>query len=335
MNKLIVTVVSATLCFGFSEDAVGQEIIYCGERIPLSTSPQQSPDWWASEVVAKSVMERLVEYNSETGAVGPMLAESWEVDDSQTAFTFKLREGVQFQPDYTGATRDFTASDVVATFENLMPENNNGINHGLGSIGQISGVEAIDNFTVRFDFESPQPSFLAELSDPQTSIYTSDYINNIKQGIDDLPPVGTGQWRIENFEPGVRVEYEAFNEHWLGGPAFERMEIVGIQDPTARAAGLAAGDCDVIYLDPGQVDMTQSIANEASILPDQFIATNSDLICYDSGSALGNLASVCIPNAAASNGKDNCPKCPKSGLCPQSIIAARQECCPKSGACGQ
>lgn len=342
--KIFLLAITLSCLLSYSQNsALANEIRYCGERVPQEIKSPLMASWWDTEVFAKPVLERLVDYDSQTKNIGPMLAEKWFVNDNQSEFTIVIRKGIKFHSGTNIGTKELDADDVLSTFKSLLGRGGSGNpnvrnrlkEQGLNALSQLSELEKIDAYTIRFRFDSPQPSFLSELSNPLVSIHSSQYLDLISQGVGGVLPVGTGQWKISNFEPHVGVTYEAFSEHWRGKPPFDRMTMRALPDPFARAAGLASGECDVIYIQPSQTNLLDSVAADVSIYPNQFIAAKNSLICYEADSALGNLASVCLPSSAASSGKDQCPKCPKSGACPQSILAARKQCCPKSGSCGQ
>ena len=61
-----------------------------------------------------------------------------------------------------------------------------------------------------------------------------------------------------------------------------------------------------------------------------FLSPQSTLALADRRNELAGLCAF-----ARSSAKRGCPKCPPSGACPQSIVEARNTCCPKSGACEQ
>ena len=343
MKKHMVLVKLFCLFACLQSAAFGNELKYCAEGVPHEIKNPLHSNWWGKEIFVKPVMESLVEIDSKTKEVGPMLADEWQVNSDQTEFTISLRKDVKFHSLNGKGAKEFEADDVLSTFNSLFENNQLGEAEirerikarGFNSLSQLSKLEKLDSYTVRFRFDSPQPTFLSELSNPALSIQSSQYLELLRQGRKDVLPVGTGQWKVSEFEPSVGVKYEAFTEHWRGNAPFNSMKVQGITDPYARANGLASGDCDVIYLHPNQRNLLDAVAGEITILPDQFIAANKNLLCYGADSKLGNLASVCLPNAANLSSKDQCPKCPKSGACPQSVLAARQQCCPKSGSCGQ
>ncbi|MEZ5865587.1 MAG: ABC transporter substrate-binding protein [Geminicoccaceae bacterium] len=65
-----------------------------------------------------NVYDGLVRYRPGTLEVEPALAESWEISDDGTAYTFKLREGVAF---HDGTP--FDAAAVKFNFDRMLDEN--------------------------------------------------------------------------------------------------------------------------------------------------------------------------------------------------------------------
>ncbi|HSH27708.1 MAG TPA: ABC transporter substrate-binding protein, partial [Wenzhouxiangella sp.] len=62
----------------------------------ISLDPAEMYEISAFEIVTNAY-DKLVAYDTEdTSRVVPQLAESWEVSEDGTTFTFKLREGVTF-----------------------------------------------------------------------------------------------------------------------------------------------------------------------------------------------------------------------------------------------
>jgi len=291
------------------------------------------------------VFERLVEYDPTTETVGPMLAETWQENKDNTSITFFLRNGVEFHPNAMGVSELFTSHDVVATFNRITdPSGSNFVaiqdslmRKGVASFREIDQVQAIDDYTVRFEFNNPQPSFFADLASSSASIQSRHELKMFLANGGQFPLIGTGQYKVESIEPNVKAQYQANTQHWLDEPLFETMEIVAIPDVSARAARLAVGDCDVAYVPKNQHDVFMEMGgNEIFLLPEQYIAAGRNLTCLEVDSRFGNLASACVPSiGAASQRGDGCPACPPSGACPQSILAARNKCCPKSGACTQ
>jgi len=87
--------------------ASAQTAITLGMQLePPNLDPTGGAAAAIDEVVYANVFEGLTRYNPD-GTISPALAESWEISEDGTVYTFRLREGVKF---HDGT--DFTADDV-------------------------------------------------------------------------------------------------------------------------------------------------------------------------------------------------------------------------------
>ena len=91
----------------------------------------------ASEVVFGSVFEKLVAFNGDSQVI-PELAESWEISEDNTVYTYHLRQGVLF---HNG--EEMKADDVVASMNRWINAAAN-----AGSLVGDSRFTAVDDYTV-------------------------------------------------------------------------------------------------------------------------------------------------------------------------------------------
>ena len=96
----------------------------------------------ASEVVFGPVFEKLVAFNGESQVI-PELAESWEVSEDNTVYTYHLRQGVHF---HNG--EEMKAADVVASM-------NRWIDAAANASSLVGGAHftAVDDYTVEITME--------------------------------------------------------------------------------------------------------------------------------------------------------------------------------------
>lgn len=105
--------------------------------------------------------ENLVRWNPENSAIIPNVAETFEVNESSTEFTFKLREGMKWSDG-----QPFTADDILFWYEavlsnkELMPSPPAWMTVG----GETGVVSKVDDLTVKFTFAKPHGLFLQWLS---------------------------------------------------------------------------------------------------------------------------------------------------------------------------
>lgn len=104
--------------------------------------------------------ENLVRWSADWTEIRPNIAESWEVSDDATTFTFKLREGMRWSD---GAP--FTADDIMFWYEVFSDERLTPSKHPIyvGPEGPVA-VTKIDDTTVEFKFASPNGLFIPNMA---------------------------------------------------------------------------------------------------------------------------------------------------------------------------
>ncbi len=127
---------------------------------------------WLYDVPA-NMFVTLVNYDFETGSVTPAGAESWEVSEDGTIYTFHIRDGWTWS-DGTPVT----AQDYVNSFQRIVDpataapmayrvyviENARAINQGEMTDLNALGVRAIDDHTLEIQLVAPASWFLSSLA---------------------------------------------------------------------------------------------------------------------------------------------------------------------------
>jgi peptide/nickel transport system substrate-binding protein len=113
--------------------------------------------------------ENLVNWNVDWTGVIPNIAESFEVNEDSTEFTFHLREGMKWSDG-----EPFTANDILFWYEDVLmnEELTPAVPTWVMSGGEPVVVEAVDDVTVRFSFQEPNGLFLNNLALPDNAVVT-------------------------------------------------------------------------------------------------------------------------------------------------------------------
>jgi peptide/nickel transport system substrate-binding protein len=189
----------------------------------------------------------LVELNSD-GTLIPELAESWETDKTATKWVFKIRKGVQF---HNG--KELIAQDVLYTMNYHRDQNSK--SPAKAFFQPVVDIKATDKYEITVTLNGPNADMPYIFSDYHILVMPD-------QG-DPKKGVGTGGYIIDSFEPGVRAITKRNPNYWKPNAAFaDSVEIVGINDLTARTSALQSGAAHFINrLDPKTVGLLKSAAN--------------------------------------------------------------------------
>jgi peptide/nickel transport system substrate-binding protein len=180
---------------------------------------------------------------SPTGEVVPRIAEDISSNADATQWMFKIRQGVEF---HNGAT--LTAEDVVATLKRHTDEASQ--SGALGIVQGISDMKAEgDMVTLTLAQANADLPFL--MADYHLVIQPGGGVDNPAAGI------GAGAYKVVVHEPGVRIGFEKHANYWdaANGHA-DQVEIIVINDNTARTAALQSGQVQMINrVDPKIVEL--------------------------------------------------------------------------------
>ncbi len=174
-----------------------------------------------------------------TGTPVPSLAESWDVSSDGKTWAFTLREGVEFHDG-----KSLTPDDVVWSLKQHLGEDNK-FAEGQQIIANLEELKADGDRTVvmvqrevNFDLPAHLSAFGLIIGQEGTEDWNA--------------AIGTGPYRLEEFEPGVRFRGTRFENFYRDDQGhFDSVEILNIADAAAKAGALMGDSVDVI----GQPDI--------------------------------------------------------------------------------
>jgi len=199
----------------------------------VSPDPVTSGGDSFSVVAVLLLHEGLVAYNEDL-ELKPRLSTSWEV--SETAWTFKLRQGVKF---HDGTP--FDAAAVRAHWERLMAP---GSAMGGSWNPYVERVEAIDAATVRFTTKFPDAFFLSRLASPDAAIVSPAAVQKYGKDI-TKNPVGTGPFVFSEWVKDERFVATRNEAYWGEKALLDKVVVRPIPDTQARVIALESGDVHV------------------------------------------------------------------------------------------
>ena len=234
-----------------TKDSIVWGVLDSGSIYPLDVNHD---NFWT---LIPNIFNGLVDFD-ENFRIIPALAVSWNNPDSLT-WRFSLRQGVKF---HNGDL--FTAHDVVYSFENY----NSGVNSTL------SDIVILDNYTIEFKTYEPYPGLLSRLA--HTGII---YCRNVSEQSGMKSLIGTGPYRLKEYEIDNYTTLERFDEYWGEQPEIKTVTFRAIPDDEERLNTLRSGDIDLAeYNIDDQIDQ---ILNDVNITVVKYPPLSTYIIGFD------------------------------------------------------
>ncbi len=144
--------------------------------------------------IIPNIFNGLVQFDEDFRIV-PTLAVSWNNPNNLT-WRFYLRQGVKF---HNGD--DFTAEDVRFSFENMSSTSFDSI---------IKDIIVLDNYTIEFNTFDTKSWSSFTVSDTKASFF----VRNITEQPEEHRLIGTGAYRLADYELNTSTTLERFDEYW-------------------------------------------------------------------------------------------------------------------------
>jgi len=246
--------VSAALLPGLAEKAFAQTPVKGGKLIAGMQGGEATnsldPALILSQVpgaFARCWGEVLTRPNRD-GSLDYRIAEEIGASDDAKVWTIKVRDGVEF---HNGKT--VSAEDVAATLERHSDANSK--SGALGVLKGITGIKASGKEVI-VTLSEPDADFPYLMSDYHLVIQPNGGKDNPAEGI------SAGPYKIDVEQPGVRHVGKRFANFWQPDKMgfADEVEIIVVNDPTARMGALQSGQVQMINrLEPKVVELIKRI----------------------------------------------------------------------------
>jgi peptide/nickel transport system substrate-binding protein len=250
----------------------------------------------SSDMIARNIDETLVDFDG--GSIDtyvPALATSWSSNADKSVWTFHLRHGVVFP---TGRCC-MTATDVQYSLARTMQAGlTNGYVLARFITNPMKQIKIVDPYTIEFDLGTPQPIFIAALTqDYAELILDSQALKAHTKGKDwghawaESNDAGTGPYTIQNWAHGQQVSLARFAEYWGGwsGSHFSKVIVESVPSTATRRELVEKGTADLTSnLTPEDYD---ALRKESSVKLDIHYGTEVEYMpLTDSGPLASPLA---------------------------------------------
>ena len=198
--------------------------------------------------VYRNIFDNLVTRDT-AGAIVPQVATAWRYTDGNT-LVFDLRTDILFQDGSKLGPEDvaFSINRIIdPAFKS--PQ--------LSQFDQITKAEITGPAQVTLHTKSPYPALLAQLV--KLSIIPKAYVQKLGDQDFNQHPMGSGPYKLRQWNRGVGITLDAMPDYWRGKPPFATVTFRAVPDVPTRVADLRAGRADLVRgLSPDDADALKS-----------------------------------------------------------------------------
>ncbi|MHC5262155.1 ABC transporter substrate-binding protein [Streptomyces sp. UC4497] len=200
---------------------------------PNTLEPCDGSQTTTGVVVRSNITEPLTERDPRSGKLTAKLATGWK-RTSGTEWTYTIRKGVRF----SDGSR-FDAKDAAFSIDRAVNSN-----FGCDVEGYVFGdmdvkVATPDAYTLKVRTPQADPILPLRLSFIEMVPTSTDAKKKVRE------PVGTGPYRISDWEPGLRLSLAANKKYWGKTPDYRNALYQWRPEGSVRASMVTNGEADV------------------------------------------------------------------------------------------
>ncbi|HZF74510.1 MAG TPA: ABC transporter substrate-binding protein [Acetobacteraceae bacterium] len=230
----------------FQCPARGGDLVF-GQEANVNSLDQMTSNTISTRNIAMNIYESLMTRDENNNPILE-LAEGMEEGADRLSYAFRLRQGVRF---HNGKV--MTSADVAASFDRYKR-----VGLQRSTLDNVAGWETPDERTFVIRMSRPQPTFIEALSSFSVPIVIipAEHKDDAPQ---QLRPVGTGPFRLDEFVPGSHARLRRF-DGYVPNTAFEQRTGFGgykqacldsvtfriVTEASARVAGLETGELQAV-----------------------------------------------------------------------------------------
>ncbi|CAN5853358.1 hypothetical protein BH24DEI2_BH24DEI2_12070 [soil metagenome] len=230
-----ITTVALLLLLAFGLSIGAAQTLTFAQGVDATTLDPNDQEETPTQNIVSNIFDPLL-WRAADGSIEPWLATSVEPLDD-TTWEIKLRDDVTF---HNGEA--LTAEVVAWNIERALSEEEP--IRFKSNFDQITGVEVVDDTTLRVTTDGPFPVFITHL----TRFFIVSKQNYEENGAAFAAenPVGTGPYQLVKWQRDQSLELSAFADYWQGPASIESVVFRPIPETSSRITELVTGGVDIV-----------------------------------------------------------------------------------------
>ena len=238
------TAVRATSTAAPADDRFGGVLNFAYFRAPTSPDGYQSSGGFENFFIWSN-NEPIISMDTGGGYdQAASLASSFEILDNGLRVRLHIRSGVQFQ----GGLGELTATDVAWSLNRWFEEGAAGCRWCPSTFSKVTAVKEIDPTTVDLIMDSLDANIIVKLMGRETIIHSKKHWEAIGQDAHKSQGIGTGPYKLTDWQPGTSISYVRHDDWWQGKPYADEVTVQTITETRTRLAALQTGQMNVAFL---------------------------------------------------------------------------------------
>lgn len=190
------------------------------------------------------IYESLMAANDEEyGVYYPLIAESVSYPDNYMWVEYHINPKARFNDGHP-----VTAEDVAFSFYKFFEQ---GVPQFKKAYAHVKEAKATDKYTARFEFDSPQKTYITDLAGLTVLPKHFWQDKNLSEPL-KTPPVGSGPYVIDDYDMGSSVTYRRVKDYWAkdlpsrkGLFNFDKLTFEYFLDRSVALEAFKAGEYDI------------------------------------------------------------------------------------------
>jgi len=173
----------------------------------------------------------------------PSLLTGWELAPDGLSMQVELRDDVTFHDGEKATMDDFRFTFLERRLAGHQLDINNSWRH-------IEEIEIASPTTGTIRFNAPAPTAPQWMAFMGSFLVPKKYMEEVGPEGFREKPIGTGPYKLVEYQMNARAVFERNDDYWGGAPAIRRITFDIIRDSSARVAAIQSGQVDLTIAVP-------------------------------------------------------------------------------------